>query len=215
MARIVKQNLPQPPPQYDQEYVAQLANAVNRYMVQREAQGEVIAARFVMTDPVMVPGDLPDTSTLATGTQYLASTVQVADDTVLHQSWATATMTLTTTAQNIPGCTYTLQRNGRFLLMATFDFNVVGNEQGATLYGGVTGSSHQAFVDTSSKSGRNSVGVQGIFQGTTGQLINLTAYKSGGIGTSYTGTECSLTLVWVEGAPVAGGFLTVVKTSDV
>jgi hypothetical protein len=215
MARVVRQRLPEPPPQYDQEYIAQLAEAVNRYMVQREAQGELIAGRFIMTDPVNIPGDLPDTSTLATGTEYLTATLRPADDTELHQSWATATMTLTTTAQNIPGCTFTVSYSGRYLLIATYDFNVVGNEQGATLYGGVTGSSHQAFVDTSSKSGRNSVGAQGIFQATAGQVVSLTASKSGGIGTSYTGTECSLTIVWVGGVPVSNGFLTVVKTSDV
>ena len=71
MARVVKQNLPQPPETYDQDYIAQLVGAVNRYMVQREAQGEMVAARFIMTDPISVPGDYPTTAGLPTGTIYL------------------------------------------------------------------------------------------------------------------------------------------------
>jgi hypothetical protein len=215
VARIVKQNLPQPPPEYSQEYIAQLADAVNRYMIQREAQGEMIAARYIMTDPVSIPGDLPDTSTLPTGTEYLTPTVKAADDTILHQSWATNTITLTTTMQPIPGCSFTLTYAGRYLLMAAYDFTIVGNEQGALLLGGVTGSTHQAFCDTASKTGRNSVTLQGIFQATAGQVVALTAGKSGGGGNSTTGTECGLTVIWVGGAPVLGGFLTVVQSSDV
>jgi len=76
MARVVKQTLPQPPAQYDQDYIAQLAEAVNRYMIQREAQGEMIAARFISTDmPIVDPAGgvsaYPNTSLLATGTLYL------------------------------------------------------------------------------------------------------------------------------------------------
>jgi len=74
MARVVRQTLPEAPPVYDQAYVAQLANAINRYMVQRESLGESIAARFIMTDLVRVgtgPDDYPDTKQLATGTIYL------------------------------------------------------------------------------------------------------------------------------------------------
>jgi len=65
MARLVKQALPQPPAQYDQQYLAQLVDAVNRYMFQREALAELIAARFIMTDP-------PDTTVGSpVGTCYL------------------------------------------------------------------------------------------------------------------------------------------------
>jgi hypothetical protein len=74
MARIVKQNLPQPPPEYDQAYIAQLARAVNQYMIQRESASELIAARVILVDPPTVgtgPGTYPDTSKLPTGTVYL------------------------------------------------------------------------------------------------------------------------------------------------
>jgi hypothetical protein len=52
MARQVKQTLPQPPAVYDQEYIARLANAINSYMFQAQALGEVVAGRFIMTDQV-------------------------------------------------------------------------------------------------------------------------------------------------------------------
>lgn len=72
MARTVRQRLPDPPPTYDQAYIGKLAEAVNRYMLQREAPGEVIAARFILVDPLRVPTDIPDVSTLPTGMIYLA-----------------------------------------------------------------------------------------------------------------------------------------------
>ena len=74
MARVIRQTLPQPPPSYNQAYIAQLANAINRYMVQRESLGEVVAARYIMTDPPRVgeeATDFPDTTRLPTGTLYL------------------------------------------------------------------------------------------------------------------------------------------------
>lgn len=75
MPRTVKQTLPTPPPVYDQAYMAQLVAAVNRYMTQRDV-GEMIAARFIMTDVPIVdasntkPNEYPDTSQLPTGTIY-------------------------------------------------------------------------------------------------------------------------------------------------
>lgn len=66
MARQVRQTLPDPPPEYDQQYIASLARAVNNYMGQATALGEVIAARFIMTDP-----PLDDTVGLPVGTLYL------------------------------------------------------------------------------------------------------------------------------------------------
>jgi hypothetical protein len=71
MARQVRQTLPDPPSQYDQEYIAALVRSVNHYMGQAQALGEVIAARFIMTDPVAIPQDLPNTSTLPVGELYL------------------------------------------------------------------------------------------------------------------------------------------------
>jgi hypothetical protein len=77
MARQVRQTLPDPPPEYDQAYVAALVRSVNSYMSQAQAQGEVIAGRFIMTDPLKIPGGvetagLPlDTTDIALGTLYL------------------------------------------------------------------------------------------------------------------------------------------------
>lgn len=71
MARQVRQTLPDPPATYNQQYVAALARSVNSFMGQTTALAEVVAARFICTDAVRVPGDLPDTRTLQTGTIYL------------------------------------------------------------------------------------------------------------------------------------------------
>jgi hypothetical protein len=220
MARQVRQTLPDPPPQYDQEYIAALARSINSFMGQATALAEVTAGRFITTDPVAVPGDLPNTTTLPTGMLYLKPIMNVEDlpgTGVVEQDWASATLTLTTTETPIPGCAIALPRDGTFLLMAAYDMNVVGNEQGATLYGSLTGTAHHAAVDTSSKTGRNFVYLNGILTGgTKGQLIQPSAYKSGGGGTSYTGLECSLTILWIMAIPSGAGsnYLTVVEETD-
>lgn len=56
MARQVRQTLPDPPATYDRDYMAALAKAVNNYMGQAQALGEVIAGHYIMTDPILVPG---------------------------------------------------------------------------------------------------------------------------------------------------------------
>jgi hypothetical protein len=72
MARIVRQTIPAPPGHYDQQYTARLVDAINKHMFQ-QAQGESIAARFVATDTPIIGAapNLPNTSTLATGTLVL------------------------------------------------------------------------------------------------------------------------------------------------
>jgi hypothetical protein len=73
MARQVRQTLPDPPPEYDQQYIASLARSINNYMGQAQALGEVIAGRFIMTDVPTTTVGLP------VGTLYLktVSGVQV------------------------------------------------------------------------------------------------------------------------------------------
>lgn len=83
--RILRQQIPTPPPHYDQTYVSQLVSAVNDYMTQAASPGDVVAGRFILSDPTgLIVGDmnpsspnydprasLPNTSTLPTGTLYL------------------------------------------------------------------------------------------------------------------------------------------------
>jgi hypothetical protein len=65
MPRQVRQTLPDPPPQYDQQYIASLARSINNYMGQAQALAEVITARLVLTSP-------PDTTVgQAVGTVYV------------------------------------------------------------------------------------------------------------------------------------------------
>jgi hypothetical protein len=220
MGRVIKQPLPQPPAAYDQTYVAQLADAINDYMYQAQAPAEAVAARFILIDPVHIPGDLSNTAGLPTGMIYLApvaGNAAAAAPGVSFQAWSTGSITLTTTAQNIPGCSVTLQRAGSYLIIATFDF-VAANEQGAYLYGKSTVSPHLAVCDTGSNTGRFTVSQQAIATGAANQVIQLQAYKSGGSGNSSTSTECSLTALWIPGISSAAaggqGFLTVVGTGD-
>lgn len=77
MGRIIRQALPDPPPVYDQAYISKLAEAVNIYMIQATALAETVAATYICTAPVIVdpsgtiPGSVPNTSGLPTGTFYL------------------------------------------------------------------------------------------------------------------------------------------------
>jgi hypothetical protein len=67
MARQVRQTLPNPPAEYDQQYIAALARSINLYMGQAQALAQVVAARFVMTDPPT------DSVGLPVGTLYLTT----------------------------------------------------------------------------------------------------------------------------------------------
>jgi hypothetical protein len=73
--RILRQAIPTPPPKYDQTYMSQLAAAVNDYMLQASAPGDVVGARFIMSDfPVVEAGNnsaYPDTSQFPLGMLYL------------------------------------------------------------------------------------------------------------------------------------------------
>jgi len=75
--RQIRQQLPKPPPHYDETYIARLTDAVNSYMFSAQAPAEVAAARFICVAPVIVDptgsiaGSIPDTSTLPTGTLYM------------------------------------------------------------------------------------------------------------------------------------------------
>jgi hypothetical protein len=215
--RQIRQALPKAPPVYDQLYISQLADAVNDYMIQATALGEVAAARFVCVDPISIPSDVPDPTTLPTGMLYLAApNGSATDSTVCGQAWATGTIVLTTTYQSIPGCTFTLTRPGTWLMMTTYDF-LCANEQGALLYGSVSDSPHLAVCDTGSNTGRFTVGNQELINISSTQVIQMTAKKTGGSGNSSTSTECSLTVVWIAGPPTTAGngqFFTVVTPQD-
>lgn len=78
MARLIRQQLPDPPPTYDQAFLSKLVNAVNLFMLQATAQAEVVGASYICTAPVIVdpsanpvPGSVPTTAGLPTGTFYL------------------------------------------------------------------------------------------------------------------------------------------------
>lgn len=65
MARQVRQGVPAPGPGYEEAVAKKMASALNNYMFQAQAPGEVVAGRFIMTDQPT------DTVGLAVGTLYL------------------------------------------------------------------------------------------------------------------------------------------------
>lgn len=74
--RMLQQVLPQAPTTYDQIYLNQLVNALNNFMSQSTAPGDVTGGRFIMQDfPVVDPSQpqwaYPDTSQFPTGMFYL------------------------------------------------------------------------------------------------------------------------------------------------
>lgn len=76
MARLIRQELPDPPATYDQSYFSKLVNAMNLFMLQVTAQAENIAASYICTAPIVVdpsgktPGSVPTTVGLPTGMIY-------------------------------------------------------------------------------------------------------------------------------------------------
>jgi hypothetical protein len=221
MARTIRQALPQPPPAYDQAYLAQLADAINYYMFQREAPGDLTAARFICVDPITIPNTVPDTTGLPTGMLNLQyAFADTADSSIAQQAYATVSITLTTTSTPIPGTSLTLTRTGNYFFFAHFDFTIA-NEQGALIHGTITGATHSVVVDSASKSGRTPANMGAVAAVTSVPLtVQLIAYKDSGSGNSSTGLNSNLIAIWVAGpsSPDASGtgtaFFTIVTPQD-
>lgn len=112
MARQIRQTLPDPPPQYDQQYIAALARSINSFMGQATALAEVTAGHFIMTDPLHIPGvgtppnGPPSTAKLPNGLVYLKQIPAVTSATygigsvapISSTSWVMAGINLTFTA---------------------------------------------------------------------------------------------------------------------
>jgi hypothetical protein len=65
VARQVRQSVPAPGPEYEEAKARKMAAALNNYMFQAQAQGEVVAGHFIMTDQPTSTVGLP------VGTLYL------------------------------------------------------------------------------------------------------------------------------------------------
>jgi hypothetical protein len=120
---------------------------------------------------------------------------------------ASAQLALTTSAQDIPGVSVTLTRNGRYCAMATISFQEYGGDAGSVFYGSiVVGGTAQggAIVyrcgnGTGTTAGGGTVSqTVGFTVSTAPVVVKLQAYKSGGTGGSVTDAyHSTLSLIWI------------------
>lgn len=121
----------------------------------------------------------------------------------------TATLTLTTTATPIPGVTLTLPRAGVWAVRAFVDLTMQPGDAGAVIIGGLTvdgaavSSPLIVFAVqslTGSQVGRSTLPGEWLYTApASGHVLAITAYKTGGTGTSAcTGTNSSLSATWIH-----------------
>lgn len=123
---------------------------------------------------------------------------------------ANNSLTLTTTPQNIPGLTFSINRGGTWLIIATIAFQQGGiGDSGfafvAQVNIGGTGTGPQAafFVPSAvgfstSQSGA-STATQFLYNATSiPQAVTVTAYKTGGTGNSSTLIQSTVSALWVN-----------------
>jgi hypothetical protein len=124
-----------------------------------------------------------------TETTPASNTVQLA--------YLTTALTLTTSAQNIPGCSLTLAKAGTYLVVAVYDL-VCANDATSYLIGGMVGQTQVAVFLTPSATGRATVSQQFLVNASAGFTAQLTAWKSGGTGTSTADVRSSISALWVS-----------------
>jgi hypothetical protein len=110
-------------------------------------------------------------------------------------------ITLTTTYQDI-GVALTLNRAGRYYLNAVFDMRISGADLGVFLLGQCVadGAALPKVTFFSSAGGyQGMVSQQWVYTASApGKVVKLQASKSGGSGSSITGSESTLTALWVS-----------------
>jgi hypothetical protein len=124
-----------------------------------------------------------------------------AQDNLALLSTATASLTLTTSAQAIPGTTLTLSRAGSYLVHGVFYFNFASPDAGNTLVGSFSGAGPAVAALNLTGAGIGigaTVAQQWLYTATAGATVFLQAYKSGGAGSSNTvATHTSISAIWL------------------
>ena len=117
-------------------------------------------------------------------------------------AYASAGVTLTTTAQTIPGTALTLAAAGSYLVTGTFFFNVQSGDSGQYLLGSIPGGSADAVLlgyPAAGQSLQTSVSQQWVITVSAGATVSLQASKTGGSGASTAGaTHTSISALWVS-----------------
>lgn len=115
---------------------------------------------------------------------------------------ATASLALTATPTNIPGCTLTLPNAGRYLVQGVFYFTFAAADSGGTLIGlfpPVGTASVAAMGAGTAITFNGTVTQQWLYTATAGAVITIQAYKGGGTGTasSVNAGHTSLSAIWL------------------
>ena len=110
---------------------------------------------------------------------------------------ASASITLTTSFQTIPGCTLTVPRAGTYLVCGIFDFGA-SNDPGIPLLGTLSGQSRYAVFMTAAANARATVGQHWLVSLSAGAALTLVAQKTGGSGLSFVEVQSSITATWIS-----------------
>jgi hypothetical protein len=117
----------------------------------------------------------------------------------------TGTLTMTTTLQDMAGCTLTLAMAGRYLITGVFGFQTLGaGDAGQVLKGGLmtdgTAQSSQAFVIGGTANDGATAALQWLYAApAAGKTVKLQAGKSGGTGTSVVyNANSMISAVWIS-----------------
>ena len=117
-------------------------------------------------------------------------------------AYASAGLTLATTAQTIPGTTLTLATAGSYLVTGTFFFNVQNGDSANYLLGSIPGASADAVLLATVAAGvslQATVSQQWVVTVSAGATVSLQASKTGGSGASSVGaTHTSISALWVS-----------------
>lgn len=117
-------------------------------------------------------------------------------------AYSTAALTLTTTAQTIPGATLTLPKAGTYLVFGVFNFSPSAADAGNGLVGQTSfDSSHYAYLAFTggTTAVAATISQQWIYTATAGAVISLMAWKTGGTGSTTVGaTWTSISAVWIS-----------------
>jgi hypothetical protein len=131
--------------------------------------------------------------------------VEVAQSNVALLAKASATLTLTTSPQNVPGVSLTLARAGQYLVIGVFYFTLASGDAGATLVGQFSGTAGSVAALSDLISGTTTVQLsatvsqQWLYTATAGAVVTLQANKSGGAGASTVNmNHTSMMALWVS-----------------
>jgi hypothetical protein len=118
---------------------------------------------------------------------------------------ASASLTLTTSPVDIPGCTLTLARAGKYLVIGVYYFTLTSIDAGATLVGRFSGDTSYVAALSDLITGTTTVQIsatvsqQWLYTATAGAVVTLQAYKSAGTGTSsVSGNHTTMMALWVS-----------------